>query len=86
MNIIYQGLYSRNLLSPKLLSFLYIGKMFWDQNEDEYAPCFQRVLRSNKAGMPEIYISDGQWNNYYDGKTLKEYKDIKDCELLKIKY
>ncbi len=90
MSTIYQGLYIKNFLVPKVVMYYNPGQGFWDDGiythkSNKTGQFFQYVMRSNPAGMPDFYISK-EWNSLsYRNKTLSGYEDIEDCYLLKKK-
>ena len=65
MSAVYQGLYCRNNISPKILTIIQPGAMGgeWECVTSNNS-FFKKVVKSNLAGMPEYLLCGG----YGDGK------------------
>jgi len=65
MSAVYQGLYSRNNIAPKILSIIQPGAMGgeWECVTSDNS-FFKKVVKANPAGMPEYLLHGG----FGDGK------------------
>lgn len=82
MNKMYYALYNKNHIRPKMLVFKNPGWGYWDRRTtdtgrtDDHGTYYKRVIRSNRAGIPNYYYSE-IWSNSSDvDNTLKEYEDM----------
>jgi len=74
MSAIYQGLYCRLSIAPKILAIIQPGAMGgeWEcvSSDDSF---FKRVVKSNKAGFPEYLIYGGLGRGFYETPCWSEY-------------
>jgi hypothetical protein len=75
MSAVYQGLYCRLSISPKILAIIQPGAMGgeWEcvSSDDSF---FKRVVKSNKAGFPEYLIYGGYGRGFYENPCWSEYQ------------
>ena len=75
MSAVYQALYSRNKLKPRVLAIIQPGCM---GGEWEGVTCdnsfFKSVLKANPAGMPDYLLYGGLGRGYYEDPCWQEYE------------
>jgi hypothetical protein len=75
MSAIYQGLYCRLCIAPKILALIQPGAMGgeWESvtSDDSF---FKKVVASNKAGWPEYLLHGGFGRGFYDAACWDEYQ------------
>ncbi len=81
MNFVYQGLYNRLDIRPKVISIINAGMGFWDYKIIDgkvlYFSFFEKVLNRNSLGLPLYligYLSHTIFYKYYE--TLEEHYAI----------
>ena len=78
MNAIYQGLYNRLSIKPKVLAIIQPGAIGgeWEGVESNNS-CFKKVVSANPAGLPEYLLHGhaGLWDSSrYSTPCWSEYK------------
>ena len=77
MSAVYQALYNRNAIKPKVLAIIQPGSGFgggWEHTEAQNS-FFKRVVQANPEGMPEILLAGGFGSSsFYEEPCWKEYQ------------
>ncbi len=89
ISAIYQGLYSRLGIAPKVIAIIQPGSMGGEwENTPSDESFFKRVVRSSPAGMPEYLLHGGTgWgrgypnNDPYANPCWGEYRGKRLCQL-----
>jgi hypothetical protein len=89
ISAIYQGLYCRLCIAPKVIAIIQPGSMGGEwENTTSDDSFFKRVVRSNPAGMPEYLLHGGTgWgrgspnNDPYPDPCWREYSGTRLCQL-----
>lgn len=75
MSAVYQALYTRNKLKPKVLAIIQPGCM---GGEWESVTCessfFKRVIQANPAGIPDYLLFGGFGRGFYENPCWQEYE------------
>ena len=75
MTCVYQTLYNRHAIKPKVLAIIQPGSGFgggWEHTEGNQS-FFKRVVQHNSAGMPE-YLLCGGFGSFYEEACWSEYR------------
>jgi len=74
MSAIYQGLYCRLSISPRVLAIIQPGSIGgeWESvtTDDSF---FKKVVCSNAAGLPDYLLHGGYGQGYYERACWQEY-------------
>ncbi len=74
MSAIYQGLYCRLNISPKILAVIQPGSFGGEwENAAANDSFFKRVVSSNRAGLPEYLLHGGFGRGFYEEPCWWEY-------------
>ncbi len=76
MSAIYQGLFCRLGIAPRILAIIQPGSGLgggWEQTESN-ASFFKKVVTSNRAGMPEYLLYGGFGRGFYEEPCWREYR------------
>ncbi|MEA3265431.1 MAG: hypothetical protein U9P42_00615 [Candidatus Fermentibacteria bacterium] len=75
MSAVYQALYTRNKLKPRVLAIIQPGCMGgeWESVSSE-SSFFKRVIQANPAGIPDYLLYGGFGRGYYEHPCWKEYE------------
>jgi len=82
MSAIYQGLYCRLGISPRILAIIQPGAMGgeWEDVESDDS-FFKRVVCSNTAGLPEYLLYGGYGRGFYEQACWRDYKGERIVQL-----
>ena len=74
MSAIYQGLYCRLKIAPKILAIIQPGAIGGEwENVSSNESFFKKVVKSNQAGFPEYLIYGGFGRGFYESPCWSEY-------------
>jgi hypothetical protein len=82
MSAVYQGLYCRLSIAPKILAIIQPGALGgeWEHAgaDDSF---FKTVVKSNRAGLPEYLIYGGYGRGFYEVPCWSEYQGTRLVQL-----